>query len=842
MLKRLLLFAAVAVKCSLGVYAVQVGDVFSESIEEVFSTTDRATSQNVEFLYTFKGVRPYKEVVESVNGNSFTTKRQYGNFETEFVIEKAIPLTGNYHILISIPDLLISLGSYFYWTWDDGTMWGVQGKFETNFLYRAASTIVIGDSCFEDNELVESVSIIPDYERKKLQIGRRAFYGAKNLKSVTVDVGFSSALDNCHFDYWGEFENLQLKSIGESAFEGCEKLAVFVCACDELESIGAYAFKDCLIFGGIMTDMESMENICFNDVNYSMWDENFVSFWQDVTFNCFTPKLSHIGQSAFYNAGLDVIFNPFYGRLEASETSAEYPEIFKWIFGKKDIVIEENAFYQCGFIREIHFPEDLERIGEKNFERLNCVPYDSDRPPTRLYFPESLVVVGDSAFAYSNVQVMNWSESLKEIGSNAFSIGARIKYEINKDQNGVIFSLQEGWTIGVPQTLEKLGEGAFRGDIQLGAWAKLSYFSDGTVSGLDYSDSALGACGPFGGKLIYPTNLTSVPSSCFANNVMLEEIVLHSSVTNIGGSAFMGCSRLNLIIPASVCEVGRDVGSDYSLISYGVRYLGSGPKSVVFEGKPPKGIVQSKLLDCSQVLVSAEYASDWAPYMNGNVKLAKKVDGEWVALGGKVISNAMRASDPTIMDIKYKVTSTKDKVNVRILAYKDGVRSFVNALPLATFVDGTAANVGDGVAANVEHTVSWQVSKDWDADLAKLSVEVFVMEDNLLPLQLTTIPAMGDKAAVTFSRNEQSGEKVMNALYWLYADKTSDLTLENGVLKSGGKQLVNGTSLSAENALSYIYSKMGYGLLSGDTLKYVNDLMRSSISSGKFAVKEDAAE
>ena len=82
----------------------------------------------------------------------------------------------------------------------------------------------------------------------------------------------------------------------------------------------------------------------------------------------------------------------------------------------------------------------------------------------------------------------------------------------------------------------------------------------------------------------------------------------------------------------------------------------------------------------------------------------------------------------------------------------------------------------------------------------------------------------------------------MNALYWLYADKTSDLTLENGVLKSGGKQLVNGTTLSTENAVSYIYSKMGYRTLSGDTLKYVNNLMRSSISSGKFAVKEGAAE
>ena len=308
-------------------------------------------------------------------------------------------------------------------------------------------------------------------------------------------------------------------------------------------------------------------------------------------------------------------------------------------------------------------------------------------------------------------------------------------------------------------------------------------------------------------------------------------ILQSNSLATIEGSVFLDCTNLTVTIPSSVVKTEK--GSSATI---------GKPKCIRFEGLPPHGILASELLEAKEVLVPIEFKSQWSQYMRGNMKFAKKVNGEWVALGGKVISNAMRASDPTIMDIKYTVTSTKEKVNVRILAYKDGVRSFANALPLATFVDGTAANIGDGVAANVEHTVSWQVSKDWDADLAKLSVEVFVMEDNLLPLQLTTIPAMGDKAAVTFSRNEQSSEKVMNALYWLYADKTSDLTLENGVLKSGGKQLVNGTSLSTENALSYIYSKMGYGVLSGDTLKYVNDLMRSSISSGKFAVKEGAAE
>ena len=165
MLKKIYMMAIIALVCAWSAGAVQVGDVLSQDVEEIFSETDRITSQNVEFLYTFRGVRSRKEVVESVNDNNFTAKFQYGEVETEFVIEKAIPLTGNYHILISVDDLLCLFGNtsshpssgYPYWTWDDGTSWGVQGKFETNFLYRATSNIVIGDSCFEDNELVESI-------------------------------------------------------------------------------------------------------------------------------------------------------------------------------------------------------------------------------------------------------------------------------------------------------------------------------------------------------------------------------------------------------------------------------------------------------------------------------------------------------------------------------------------------------------------------------------------------------------------------------------------------------------------------------------------------------------
>ena len=345
---------------------------------------------------------------------------------------------------------------------------------------------------------------------------------------------------------------------------------------------------------------------------------------------------------------------------------------------------------------------------------------------------------------------------------------------------------------------------------------------------------------------MYPAVLTSIPRSCFAGNARLEEMDIHDSVTTIEARAFQGCSSLNLVIPASVRVLGEEVGTSYAfrMANGSIDYL-PGVKSVVFEGVPPKGIIQSKLLECSQVIVPIEYTAEWAPYLRENVKLGAKVNGVWVTLGGKVISNAMRPSDPTIMDIKYKVTSTKEKVNVRLLAFEDGQCSFAKVLVPKTFVDGTAANIGDGITANVEHTVSWQVSQDWDVDLAKLSVEVYVKEDDFLPLQLTTIHAMGDHPKVTFSRNEQSVKNVKNALFWLYADNPDEFTLEKGVLKHGGKQLASGATLSSENAVSFIYAKMGYGTLSGDTLNYVNELLRTNIKpSGikQYAVKEEAAQ
>ena len=209
-----------------------------------------------------------------------------------------------------------------------------------------------------------------------------------------------------------------------------------------------------------------------------------------------------------------------------------------------------------------------------------------------------------------------------------------------------------------------------------------------------------------------------------------------------------------------------------------------------------------------------------------------------------MVSARMRDGDPTVMDIVYRVTSTQPTVKVRALAFQDGERSFAKVIRPETFVDGTDANLGDGIAANVEHTLSWKVSSDWQTTLAKVKFEVLAIEDNILPLELMTLPADATHPAMQVSWNYVTPDRLFDALLWLYADHDLGLTLVSGVLKNGDTRLAAGASVSGADTMyaasCYVFGKMGYTLLEGETLEYVKARTRldlPGISQRQYAVK-----
>ena len=177
-----------------------------------------------------------------------------------------------------------------------------------------------------------------------------------------------------------------------------------------------------------------------------------------------------------------------------------------------------------------------------------------------------------------------------------------------------------------------------------------------------------------------------------------------------------------------------------------------------------------------------------------------------------VLSAQMRASDPTVMDVQYRVYSMSDKVNVRALAFENGERSFANVVRPSTFLEGSV--IGDNVPANTVNSFSWKVSADWKVDLAQVAIEVLAQDvgAGLVPLDLVTIPAHGNYGAVTCSTNVVSDAQYRDSLYWLYADGDTDLTLKDGWLRDAqGRILIKGEALQKDGyAAEFVYSRMGY--------------------------------
>ena len=317
----------------------------------------------------------------------------------------------------------------------------------------------------------------------------------------------------------------------------------------------------------------------------------------------------------------------------------------------------------------------------------------------------------------------------------------------------------------------------------------------------------------------YP--VTSIGDYAFYWRSGLTSVTIPDSVTSIGDWAFYWCSVKSVTIPDSVTSIAEDAFSNCLL---------------VFSGAPPSWTAQFS--ESCFFAYPLEYEAQWKP-------LSKKS-----GLIVEITSSKIRDVDPTILDTRFKVWKSgpigmSQTVKIRALAFEDGERSFAKVVRPETFVDGTAPANWDAVEANVEHTLSWKVSSDWATRLAKVKFEVLASDGDLLPLELRTIPASDQYGKMKISWNTIQESQVFDALLWQYADKDPGLTLAGGLLKGNGLNLVNGAELAHQrydwstdywdndyrlNAVRYIYSKMGYQLLTGAPLSYANSETRLGLS------------
>jgi hypothetical protein len=413
------------------------------------------------------------------------------------------------------------------------------------------------------------------------------------------------------------------------------------------------------------------------------------------------------------------------------------------------------------------------------------------------------------------------SYSIKAIGTAAFSNCTSLTH------------------VEIPAGVTSIGHGAFRGCSSL---TNMTIPNGVTRIG----DYAFYGCTNLVSVTI-PEGVTIIDECTFCHCSSLTSVVIPNGVTHIGDWAFDYCYSLtNIVLPDSLISTGWTVFLDcMSLTSLtipsGVKSIGSSSFSgcsslseLIFCGGVPEGLSGASLpLENTSCRISfpESYGAEWNRYFASLSGIVMNYEHE-SSTQVTIVSAQMRPTDPTIMDVVYKVTSTNGTVNVRALAFEDGEHSFAKVVRPETFVEGTGANLGDGIAANVEHTLSWRVSADWAKDLTKVKFEILMADESQIPMELVTIPATVSNAEMTINVRRPSEKDIFNALLWHYADYAEGLTVANGELKHGSTLLAKEDSPANTTApISYVYNKMGYDLLTGDELDYARRVTRWPLST-----------
>lgn len=230
------------------------------------------------------------------------------------------------------------------------------------------------------DQSVTEVEIPSEIEGLPVTIIEDAFYGCKNLTSITIPDGVTS--------------------IGDWTFGFCSALTS-VTIPDSVISIGECAFYEC----------ENLTSITFPDNVTSLGDLAFF-YCKNLTSITIPDGVTSIGVNAFgYCTSLTSITIPN-SVTSIGNYALEYCTSLTSITIPDSVAsIGNGAFYYCDILESITIPEGITSIGDKTFSYCNL---------TSIEIPNSVISIGNSAFAGTSLVSITIPDSVISIGESAF--------------------------------------------------------------------------------------------------------------------------------------------------------------------------------------------------------------------------------------------------------------------------------------------------------------------------------------------------------------------------------------------------------------------------------------
>ena len=429
-----------------------------------------------------------------------------------------------------------------------------------------------------ENEFFSGSARIPEqvtYNRNTYtvtQIGKRAFYEAKDLTGVRIPKTVTVIYDNAFYGSGVEWITIE---DGENPIEfktgGSSMTRVF----DDVPVKNAYIGRDFIFPGG--PSWKTNPPFSWNDALQIVEIGDLVTSIPSCSFNeCHNlfqvtigSGVKTIGDDAFGETGVEnlyidnleqwcnIDFGTFYssplafnhGWLHVGGADAVYDIVIP------DGVTKINSYAFAGArLNSVTVPSGVTEIGEEAF--AECW---GDFQTVHL--PEGLQSIGYGAFANSTLKRIEIPESVTYLGSNMFFRcneleEAIINAQITSVEEYSFYQCGNLRTVVLPPTLRIIHDWAFSSCISLQSIdipEGVTEIGDVAFSGYGFTSviipnsvRTLGAGCFQGSKLtsvVIGTGLSEIPDDCFSGSE-LTSVTLPDNVTSLGEEAFVDCASL----------------------------------------------------------------------------------------------------------------------------------------------------------------------------------------------------------------------------------------------------------------------------------------------------------
>ena len=631
------------------------------------------------------------------------------------------------------------------------------------------------------------ITLPANYKGKPYGIGSRAFYGMSSITSIIIPANITS--------------------IGDSAFYGCEALAIEITIPASQTVIGDYTFYNCKAITKInlhagVTQIGAYAFYGCTSLDTLTLHEGVTviggyAFYNCVKFDAITipSTVSQIGDYAFYGLknvktlnynAVSVSLATFGNGLIFKDLGAAVDEGVKITIGKGVTTLPRYIFDSTS-VTEVTFENGsaLETISQYAFN--NCAKL------TAITLPVGLKTIEDYAFC-GCVLVTEFivPDSVTTIGTRVFSnctalrklvIGANTSYNPDQMLVGCI-SIEELTVpyVGLSKTSTSSSEynlfGAMFGTSSLnGTYSVYQKYGTGTYNRITtYIPTSLTKVTVLGGRLNY---------GAFQNVTKLEVLTLGKDVTYFGTDAFLNCTGLKT-----------------------VNYLGT---------------IENWL--------GAEFAGKTANPMN--------VGAAFYLNGALLTTVTIPESVSTIKAYAFVGNSKITKVMLHDGVTSIGSSAFENCFKLAEVYNESGLTITKGGTDNgYVGAYALIIYNDLDAESGLIETNdgyVFAFDGT----DYTLIGYAGDATSIILPEGYNGKSYAIGAYAFYGNQKLVSITVKSGVTSIGAKAFGNCTELTTiyiGSSVTYIGADImfGCGKISDITVPFVGESDKATTDTNRY--------